>query len=294
METVACELPGGYVDEDGSIHREVILGPLTGAQEKALAQQDNASPDARVTGILAACIRRMGTLKKITDAHTRRLLVGDRQFLLLKLREITFGPRVHVTTRCSRPDCGERLDIEFTTDTVPVIRAPQEHRYMPMELPAETNGSRTVTFRLPNGEDQEHLAHLAAKNEVLAATLLLTRCIRTMAPHGNAPERDEIDALSQQAKSCIEEAMDRLAPKVVTTMEAFCPECRRNFSVAFDLQAFVLKEMGTRLDLLFQEVHYLAYHYHWSEKEILGMTRTDRRRYIDILSEAVERAHHAG
>ena len=290
METVACELPGGYVDDDGGIHREVVLGPLTGAQEKAIAQRGNASPAARATCVLASCIRRIGTVDEITEDHARRLLVGDRQFLLLKLREITFGREMRAVTRCSRPDCGERLDIEFTTDSVPVVRAPQERRFMTLELPLKAQGTERVTFRLPNGEDQEHLALLATENEALAATLLLARCIRSIGPQTN---REETKNLPEQAKAQIEEAMERLAPKVITTMEAFCPECKRNFSVAFDLQAFVLKELGTRLDLLFQEVHYLAFHYHWSEKEILGMTRTDRRRYIDILSDAVERSHHA-
>ncbi|SCY82281.1 hypothetical protein [Desulfoluna spongiiphila] len=295
METVACELPGGYVDDDGGIHREVVLGPLTGAQEKAMAQQGNASPAARVTWILASCIRRIGTLDEITEAHARHLLVGDRQFLLLKLREITFGHEMSAVTRCSRPDCGERLDIEFTTDTVPVVRAPQECRFMTLEFPLKPHKAEPVTFRLPNGEDQEHLAHLATENEALAATLLLARCVRSMGPQGDAPQsREKIKNLSEQARAQIEEAMERLAPKVVTTMEAFCPECKRHFSVAFDLQSFVLKELGTRLDLLFQEVHYLAFHYHWSEKEILGMTRADRRRYIGILSDAVEQNHHAG
>jgi len=294
METFVWDLPGGYVDDDGGIYREVVIEPLTGAQEKRIAQRANTSQAALATTLLASCIRRIGPMNEITEAHARRLLVGDRQFLLLKLREITFGNELRAVTRCSWPDCGKRLDIDFTTDAIPIVCAPQERRFM--ELPMDdTKRAQTVTFRLPNGEDQERIAHLTTKNEPLASSLLLARCIRSIGPdHEKPPGQKEIDALPQPLKERIEEAMDRLGPKLITTMEAFCPECERNFSVGFDLQAFVLKELGTRLDLLFQEVHYLAYHYHWSEKEILGMTRTDRRRYIDILSDAMEGLHHAG
>jgi hypothetical protein len=34
-------------------------------------------------------------------------------------------------------------------------------------------------------------------------------------------------------------------------------------------------------------VHYLAYHYHWAESEIMEMTRDKRRTYIDVLAEAI-------
>jgi hypothetical protein len=40
----------------------------------------------------------------------------------------------------------------------------------------------------------------------------------------------------------------------------------------------------TSLDTLLEEVHYLAFHYHWSEKDILSMTRSKRRRYLAILA----------
>ena len=35
-------------------------------------------------------------------------------------------------------------------------------------------------------------------------------------------------------------------------------------------------------------MHYLAYHYHWSEGEIMAMTRDKRRTYIDVLADAIE------
>jgi len=42
--------------------------------------------------------------------------------------------------------------------------------------------------------------------------------------------------------------------------------------------------------MLLEEVHYLAFHYHWSEKDILSMTRSKRRRYLAILAEKLERS----
>ena len=38
---------------------------------------------------------------------------------------------------------------------------------------------------------------------------------------------------------------------------------------------------------LFREVHLLAYHYHWSETDILELTGPRRRRYLALLAETL-------
>ena len=63
-------------------------------------------------------------------------------------------------------------------------------------------------------------------------------------------------------------------------MEAQCPECGHDFSVPFDPQEFFFGELRTSRDFLYREVHYLAYHYHWSEQEIMAMPRDKRRRRL--------------
>lgn len=44
----------------------------------------------------------------------------------------------------------------------------------------------------------------------------------------------------------------------------------------------------TGVDQLFEEVHHLAYHYHWAEQEILAMPRPRRRRYLALLAAKLE------
>jgi hypothetical protein len=47
--------------------------------------------------------------------------------------------------------------------------------------------------------------------------------------------------------------------------------------------------MAQGADALFREVHALASHYHWSETDILTMTRRQRRRYLSLIAEAQAR-----
>ena len=87
--------------------------------------------------------------------------------------------------------------------------------------------------------------------------------------------------------------MEEAAPQVDLTLEAHCPECERAFAVPFDLLGFFLGECKTSRELLYREVHYLAYHYHWSEQDILALPREKRRTYITLLAEELRRVSHA-
>ena len=149
-----------------------------------------------------------------------------------------------------------------------------------------------ITFRLPNGGDQEVVSPLIFENEARALTMLLGRCIQDIGPLKN-PGEGIISRLSPVARMEIEKRMDAVAPKVDLTMGATCPECGREFSVPFDLQDFFFGELRTSRDLLYREVHYLAYHYKWSEREIMEMPRAKRHKYIEVLADEIERLNDA-
>lgn len=56
----------------------------------------------------------------------------------------------------------------------------------------------------------------------------------------------------------------------------------------FDLPAFFFEEWTMNLDTLFREIHHLAFHYHWAERDILAMSRARRGRYLALLSQQLE------
>lgn len=47
------------------------------------------------------------------------------------------------------------------------------------------------------------------------------------------------------------------------------------------------------LKQLYNEVHFLAINYHWTEKEIMEMPRIKRLRYIEILGDEMKRINEA-
>jgi hypothetical protein len=61
----------------------------------------------------------------------------------------------------------------------------------------------------------------------------------------------------------------------------------------FDTATYLLQELDARAARLLEEVHALAFHYHWSEREILAMAPTRRERYLSLLADALRGADAA-
>jgi len=297
MEERTCRLPGGWVDAEGVVHRDVVFSALTGREEALLAQtqQNRAS---QVTALLSRCVKRIGAHTPVPVSITQNLLIADRDYLLLKLREATFGPQVQATLPCPWPDCGEKVDIDFSIDDIPVTPSEDKGPLYAITLSPEAAfvekglAYRDLRFRLPTGADQEFLSPALSENESLALAELLARCIQSIGPL-EIESTVQIEGLSPLARMEIEREMLRIAPKIELNMDVNCPECARLFTVPFDLQDFFFGEMRTSRDLLFREVHYLAYHYHWSEREIMEMPKDQRRNYIEILADEIERLNNA-
>ncbi len=282
-------LPGGWFDADGRLHRDFDLAVLTGREEELLAQARHPRPAALVTEVLSRCVRRIGEVSPVPLEMARDLLVADRLHLLLELRRATFGDRVRATLVCPWPGCGRRASLEFSVADVPVQTRSLPGRWHTMTL----DDGREVVFRLVTGAEQEELAGLAEENEGAALTALLTRCVRRIG-EDEQPGEDTVAALPARVRAEIEERMRQVSPSVAQTMDTRCTECGRAFTVPFDVQRFFLGELRTDGARLYEEIHYLAYHYHWSETEIMAMTRDKRQRYIDVLADAIGVLNDAG
>jgi hypothetical protein len=131
-----------------------------------------------------------------------------------------------------------------------------------------------MRFRLPCGGDQEAVLRV---EEDRRGYELLRRCILD---HGGS-------GLTDDELAVIAAEMEQRAPKVELELDLACPECEHRFVAPFDATAFFIAEMRTNGRQLLLEVHSLAFYYHWSEAEILGMRRGRRREYLGLLADAL-------
>jgi hypothetical protein len=288
-------LPVGYVDPQGLLHKQAELAPLTGREEELLAQEDRPAA-VLVTELLSRCVRRIGAISDITPQLVRELTVADRQYLLLMLRQLSFGDRVQAVLPCPWPNCGKGVDIDFSIDEVPVVGCGDFQPHYELEVDSFEGAaalglapaaSFPVRYRLPNGGDQEAVLDDPRRNEVEKLSTLLSRCILA-AGAIERPAPEWVMQLPPDARLKIEQAMESRAPGLELSMDIECPECRRGFVAPFELQDFFFSELKMGGQLLFREVHYLAFHYHWSEHEIMSMPRDRRRRCISVLADEIE------
>lgn len=258
------ELPGGLPLGDGRRLEQVCLRPLSGHEEDWLAHHGNAPAAVAVSALLDGCVL---PVRELPDEGrlARRLLAGDRDFLILQLRRLTLGDQVHAVLDC--PSCQNKIDVTFDAAAFPVEKSPQP---VQSEYAA---GPRAIRFRLPSGEDQEAVAGLAVD---AAADALLSRCLL---------DPSVLPLTPGEQREIIEE-MERLSPKVELELDIHCPECGCAYVTPFDMTAFFFQEVRLKRERFLREVHTLALYYHWSEADILRLPRPRRRAYLELLSEA--------
>src|ERR1043166_9378213 len=129
------DLPGGYVDDEGVTHREVELAPVTGFEEELLDSIGPAACSAHaLTALLSRCLKRIGKLAPVTAALVRDLLINDREFLMLKLRELTLGKNLKAMIVCRDSKCAQSMDIALNLDDLRPNVKPVDRRVFKFEV----------------------------------------------------------------------------------------------------------------------------------------------------------------
>jgi hypothetical protein len=271
-------LPRGLV---GDTHRATAeLRPVTGWEEERLASRSDAPVAETVTELLARSIYSLGGLPATLD-DVRALSIGDREALLLHLRRETLGPRIDCVATCPAADCRERLDLTLSVDELLVERGAESAASWYDETFSFPSSVRVV-FRVPNGADQEAAAAAAGIDAAAGAALLLERCVKSTSNADGQPAE-----VGDELADAIAARMAELDPQAEITLLFDCAACGRSIVLLFDTGSFFLAEMEASAGQLPSEVHAIAWHYHWSEREILDLPRDKRRRYLELIAESV-------
>ncbi|VVB53817.1 Uncharacterised protein [uncultured archaeon] len=211
------------------------------------------------------------TCPEMTQNELAELSVGQRDALLIDLREQTFGTKLNVFAKC--PQC--QGHIEFATD-VANIRVMNDSVAKEVELSVEDLNLR---FRLLNSSD---LASVVNCNDVtIARNLLVQRCVLQANRDGIALSSRELPG------EIIDKLVVRLAecdPQSEVLFNLVCPSCDHNWQMIFDIVSFFWTEISTQVKRLLREVHTLALAYGWREVDILSMSTVRRQFYLEMVS----------
>jgi hypothetical protein len=227
---------------------------------------------AAVTKILVLAVQTVGPYR-ITPELASALLPADREYLLRTLWQMTFSNRIRSVLTC--PGCGITMDADCEIDALSVQPKPQQRSYA-----VSLNGS-DVVFRLPQSADIE-LVTGSVYDGLDRIAALLARCVISIGGRTEVTE-DVVAALPPECRSALELAIEEASPDTRVEFEASCPECDRRFEADFDVPANFLAELHRTRSELLQGIHLLSFHYHWSLREILGLSTAARRHYVRLL-----------
>jgi hypothetical protein len=105
-------LPKGYVDDEGTLHRQGVMRLATAADE-ILPQKDprvQNNPAYLSVIVLSRVIAKLGTLPSINPAVIEQLFASDLAFLQTLYQQINGSGTVHIKATC--PKCEHQFEVE--------------------------------------------------------------------------------------------------------------------------------------------------------------------------------------
>lgn len=212
----------------------------------------------------------------LPQVDRQRLLglpVGQRDALLLRLRQRTFGPSLRGSVHC--PSCHSPLEFEIDLRSYDAIGHLQQE-IGPRELTLEPY---RIIFRLPSSEDLSAIADRCIDAES-GRQLLIERCLlKAYKGDQEIDPRQLPPALLQQVTA----EMEELDPLAELPLAIDCGRCGHGTLVLFDIGQFLWNDIAATARNLLEEVHALAMTYGWTEEQILSLSGARRRFYIEKL-----------
>jgi hypothetical protein len=237
----------------------VRLRPVTGADELLV---DGTDPDT-ATMLLG---------RLATDSHDAAIDLGiltltqiDR--LLSTLYDVLYGDRAECRARCSQ--CRE--DYEFSVKLSELMAKQETER----PGPAGADGA----WALPDGRRVRAptLADMAAATDEKS---MLARLV--------------VEGDRTVNAETVTEFLERAAPVLSLNLDAGCPHCGAAETVRFDLGRYLAQRLASERPFLLREAHLIASRYGWTHREIMLLTRSDRRAYAALIESEYRNSQRTG
>lgn len=223
-----------------------------------------------------------------------QLTLGQRDALLLMLRERTFGPTMESVATC--PHCHEQLEFALQARDICVMDltaepmtslmvADQGNTALASTVQPEIHqcqlGDFLVHFRLPTSLDVAAVMTMGQPD--IAQQALAQRCLVKVeldqTEFGAEEKAKAIASLTQQLGPHLAQA----DPQAEILLDLQCPACGHPWQMMFDIVAYLWAELSNRAKRLLIDVHQLARTYGWSEQDILAMSSTRRQYYLELI-----------
>ncbi len=198
---------------------EATIREMTATEEGFLASQKMLKSGEAFEKILRNCL-----IEK--DIDLDNMLVGDRYFLMLAIRRLTYGDDYDFKVRCA--SCGQTFNMSVNLADLPIKKLEGDpDATHTITLPRT---GKKVTFRLLRGRDEKKIATTLRKTpqEIIRLSLFL----HTVAVDGSENFSEKFfETLPGADSQYYRREIDAVTCGVDTVVEVECPECDNEFEV---------------------------------------------------------------
>ncbi|MDH3657585.1 MAG: hypothetical protein OEM77_05560 [Nitrosopumilus sp.] len=278
MRQVLVTLSHGLQSSESKLYH-VKLRELNGFDEQFLESIKNELPAfLQTTELLKKTTLFESEMTKIQkDELFKTLTIGDRICLLLNLRKITFGNSLSCIMTCD--SCKEKASFELDIDSLLNLGTKQ--------IKTENYLIHTKNFSLKIRPltvlDQESILSYSDKRNFKEKPTdqLIRSCIVSSKPNLSD------SSLPQEIIDAVNPKLNEIDPMADIILDLKCPACDHSLQTPFEIENFVLREIYSQISSLEKEIHWLAFNYNWSEKNILNLPIQKRHRYIELINETL-------
>jgi hypothetical protein len=198
--------------------------------------------------------------------------VGRRDRALFALRRTLFGERLNGRLACQNCETEQEFDFDVANVLDGDLAGTSD------DLWVEAADWR-IRLRLPTSGD---LLAAAAAGPEEARQVLLTRCALTAERYG-APVDGELPA---DVQARIAEAIAEADSAADVRLAMPCVECGHPNSATVDIVSYLWAELDAWARGIMLDVHLLGSAYGWNETEVLALSPTRRRYYLELVGHA--------
>jgi hypothetical protein len=209
-----------------------------------------------------------------TPGTLAMLSIGERDEMLLTLREYLFGTKLLNTATC--PYCSNMVEWEINSSDLhlqPIPSFPVNNYFGFVKNDVE------IKYRLPNSNDLLKVIR-SADAYLLNPEKLLTDCIVDIRCNN---KNLGAEALDKDLLRELDLQISKDDPQADIGMLLNCPACLNKWEAKFDIVTYLWTEIDIWATHLLHEVYLLASSFGWSEKDILNMSQQRRKMYVKLI-----------
>lgn len=299
MKSITVKLLHEYPMEgnEGRHIKQVSIRELRGTDEEMLTRTIQDPAFSTAMDLLARLVSpdEVSMSKTQLGNLVKEISIGDRTRLMLELYRLYAGNLLDLVVIC--PMCRKDMSIEVQVDNLlqdirnvhADDRNHNEKNYENQDEEVRDNrsnysivdaGKYRMKLRPLTGADQERYLSIANKGRNMEEFLRMS-IVSSQPPLSSEPLGDEVI-------SAISAKLDGMDPLADPNLDATCPSCGHAFLLPLDVERIVLESIRIRMRQFENEIHWVAFYYHWSEESIMSLPVTRRKHYISLIRATVE------